>query len=136
MEEILLDGCDEICTGPECCVVGPKKLAGELKQLIKKGYRNDVVRIQKILQRLADFGRVDVNNKLQFRHEGAFPSGQTGKSKIPVYAVKSGKVRVYGGFVKAASGQLFVCLECAVKKRDEADQNQLKRVAKKLGDIQ
>jgi hypothetical protein len=86
--------------------------------------------MNRILDQLSENGFQDLNEK-QFKTEARFPSG--GGKKILVYAAKSYQLRLYGGF-QEGSPRKFVCPEGAIKKNNKADQNQLKRVAEKVGE--
>lgn len=74
-------------------------------------------------------------NSEQFRREGKFGTGQADGSEVAVYAIKAHQLRVYGGFKRIRGEDVFFCVEAAKKKRNKADQAQLKRVAEKLGEI-
>jgi hypothetical protein len=101
----------------------------------KRNSRRHVVKIYQILKRLKDNGQRAVNNTEQFVREGSFPSGIAGGSDEVVYAVKAFQLRVYGGFRRLKGKSIFFCIEAAKKKKDKADREQLKRVARKLGRI-
>jgi hypothetical protein len=76
----------------------------------------------------------DSRNNTLFVPEGRFPAGRPGMTDIAVYAAKSYQLRVYGGIVRIKGQSVFMCPEGAVKKQNKADQAQLKRVAKILGE--
>ncbi len=76
----------------------------------------------------------DLSNSTLFVFEGRFPSGRPGMADMAVYAAKSNQLRVYGGIVRIKGQSVFLCPEGAVKKQNKADQAQLKRVAKILGE--
>jgi hypothetical protein len=76
----------------------------------------------------------DLSNSTLFVSEGRFPAGRPGMADMAVYAAKSYQLRVYGGIVRIKGQSVFLCPEGAVKKKDKADQAQLKRVAKILGE--
>ena len=92
--------------------------------------RKHILRIGRILGRLREFGRDHLNNTEQFRMEGRY-----GKHKCAVFAVKAYQLRVYGGFLMLGGISTFVCIEGTEKKRDKPDKSQLKRVARKIGEI-
>ena len=92
--------------------------------------RQHVTRILRILGWLRDRGRNQLKNTEQFRFEGRYGGGD-----IAIYAVKAHQLRVYGGFVNFDCGQAFVCIEGIKKKKNKPNPNVLKRVAKKLGEI-
>ncbi|WP_413719220.1 hypothetical protein [Silicimonas sp. MF1-12-2] len=82
------------------------------------------------MDELSEVGFRDLNEK-QFKTEGRFPSGNG--ANILIYAAKSYQLRIYGGFT-SGTPRKFVCPEGAIKKDNKADQKQLKRVAKKVGE--
>lgn len=75
-----------------------------------------------------------MNPQHHFRHEGSYSSGVVGQNDITVYAIKGNQMRIYGGFINI-NGRKFFCIESHMKKQNKADRQQLKRVAKKLGEI-
>lgn len=98
--------------------------------------KRHVHKLQQILTKLAEYGLQHMGNIEQFRHEGKFQSGSTEKEKIAVYAVKAFQLRLYGGFVQRNGKSYFVCVGFAKKKKDRADQDQLKRVSSAIGELQ
>ncbi|MCE2738376.1 MAG: hypothetical protein LW703_08405 [Rhodobacter sp.] len=76
----------------------------------------------------------DLSNSTLFVYEGRFPAGRPGMADMAVYAAKSSQLRVYGGIVRIKGQSVFLCPEGAVKQQNKADQAQLKRVAKILGE--
>ena len=76
----------------------------------------------------------DLSNSTLFVYEGRFPAGRPGMADMAVYAAKSYQLRVYGGIVRIKGESVFLCPEGAVKKQKKADQAQLKRVARILGE--
>ena len=84
----------------------------------------------RILDHLSENGFQDLTEK-QFKTEGRFTSG--GGRNILVYAAKSYQLRLYGWF-QERSPRKFIVPEGVIKKDNKADQNQLKRVAKKAGE--
>ncbi|PWE26805.1 hypothetical protein C4N9_20430 [Pararhodobacter marinus] len=86
--------------------------------------------MDRILDHLSENGPADLNDK-QFKAEGRFPTG-SGKTAM-VYAAKSYQLRIYGCFDEGTALQLR-CPEGAIKKDNKADQDQLKRVARKAGE--
>jgi hypothetical protein len=91
----------------------------------------DRARAKTILKHIMEKGH-DGLPKTQFPLEGRFSSGVAGVPEQAVYAVKAYNVRVYGGYV-GSKPRRFVCVEGAIKKRNPANQSQLKRIAKVLG---
>jgi len=104
------------------------------KQKSNANRKKNTVKVGLTLNKLNERGLQGVNNTEQFVHEGKFPSGRPNNHKQSVYAVKSGQIRIYGGLVGAGDRQYFLCVEGAIKQQNRADQNQLRRVAKYLGD--
>lgn len=96
--------------------------------------RQHVLKVAQILRRLAAFGPINMNNTEQFRNEGKFPSGKSSGGSVSVYVVKAHQLRVYGGFARLGDKSAFFCVEGARKRKPKADPDQLKRVAKSLGD--
>ncbi len=94
--------------------------------------RQHVTKILRILGWLRDRGRNQLQNTEQFRFEGRY---RYGGRDIAVFAVKAYQLRVYGGFVDFDNGQAFVCIDGIKKKKNKPNPNVLKRVAKKLGEI-
>lgn len=88
-------------------------------------------RMKRILVHLSENGPNDLNDQ-QFKAEGRFACGK-GRD-VMVYAAKSYQLRIYG-FWKKGSKLLLVCPETAIKKDNRANQEQLKRVAKKAGEL-
>ena len=127
-----------IIEGEECRIRAGQVVHDSLEDHKRSGKKaaKDVLKIWAILKRLGDYGHGRLNNTEQFKREGKFASGGKQGGEVAVYAVKAFQLRVYGGFVKGRSNTpTFVCVECAVKKRDRADQAQLMRVARVLGEI-
>ena len=72
--------------------------------------------------------------KSQFRNEGRFSIGNRGGARVQIVAFKAGQLRVYGGLIPNST--VFVCTEIdSAKKQNLADQDKLKRAARKLGKI-
>lgn len=103
----------------------------------RKGNRNErhVRKATITLKTLRRDGLERVRDSLQFKREGKFPSGRRTGGEQVVYEVKSDQVRIYGGPVSIGNKTVFVFVEAVTKQRDKADQEQLKRVAKKLGEV-
>ena len=93
---------------------------------------NDRARAERIMDTLCTEGPENLTPK-QFNREGRHPNGKPDGKKMAVFAIKSYQLRVYGGWVRGAL-LVFECPEATIKKQKTADQNQLKRVAKKIGD--
>lgn len=96
--------------------------------------RKNVTKVALTLKNIGRNGLKGVANTTLFVREGKFPSGKPGKPDVAVYAAKSDQVRIYGGLITVRGEKVFLCTEGAIKKRDKADQAQLKRVGKTLGD--
>jgi hypothetical protein len=96
--------------------------------------KKHVDKLVQILVNLRRNGFRDLNNSTLFVYEGRFPSGRPGMADMAVYAAKSNQLRVYGGIVRIKGQSVFLCPEGAVKQQNKADQAQLKRVAKILGE--
>lgn len=104
----------------------------------QKGRRNarDVRKSKFTLTQLKRFGLARVQHSTNFKREGKFASGRKSGGDQVVYEVKSDQVRVYGGEIKYKTEAIFLFVEATTKKKDKADMQQLKRVAKTLGAIQ
>ena len=100
----------------------------------KRNDKQHVNKIGQILGKLAEFGLQFVNNTEQFRREGKFSTGGKESKEIAVYAVKAHQIRVYGGFLNLNGRRTFLGVEAARKRKNKADQAQLKRVAVALGE--
>ena len=121
------DKYQKLAAGTHCEVtISPKALRD-----LKKAPTKDKARAFQILNHLSEQGPDDLNNT-QFKSEGRKKRGD-GSSVMMVYAVKAYQVRIYGGWVKGSPLE-FRCPEATIKKNQKADQEQLKRVASKLGD--
>lgn len=134
----MIEGYGEIARGDCCLVLGSSAVRDLLQehQRLSAKARKDVHKVGLILRRLAEYGYENLQNTEQFKRQGKFPTGMRRGGEVAVYAVKSFQLRVYGGFIKVTEGtSMFACVEGAVKKRDSADQSQLLRVAKVLGEI-
>lgn len=101
----------------------------------RKGTRNErhVRKAQITLKTLKRDGLDRVRDSFQFKREGKFPSGRKIGGDQVVYEVKSDQVRIYGGPVFTGNKTTFFFVEAVTKQKDKADQEQLKRVAKRLG---
>jgi hypothetical protein len=102
-----------------------------LKTYLKAPAR-DRARAERIMETLCVEGPENLTVK-QFNSEGRHPSGDADGKKMAVFAIKSYQLRVYGGWVKFVP-RIFQCPEATIKKQNTADQDQLKRVAKKIGE--
>lgn len=96
--------------------------------------RKDVKKVAATLDNIRRNGLPGMSNNTLFVREGKFPSGRPGMADVAVYAVKSFQLRVYGGIVRIKGQSIFLCPETVIKKKDRADQAQLERVAKILGE--
>lgn len=121
-----MDGYRKEKDGRFCSVwISPKAA-----KIIESATASDRRKTGRYLEELAKNGREFLHNQ-QFKYEGKFPSGKG--DDYAVYVVRGHLLRIYGGFV-GERRKKFVCPEAAIKKRDKADQKQLKRVAKALGE--
>ena len=80
------------------------------------------------------YGRHGPQNlsKDKFRSEDRFHTGGRSGKEIMIYAFKAYQVRLYGG--KIPNVNCFICTEIdPAKKQDKADEDKLKRAARKLG---
>ena len=105
-------------------------LKGERRGANKK----HVDKVVAILGNIRRNGLKDLGNNTMFVAEARFPAGKPGMPEMALYAAKSYQLRVYGGIVRIAGQSVFLCPEGTVKKQNKADQAQLKRVAKILGE--
>lgn len=121
------EGCRKLGEGPYCEIWA----RDDLQQDIAAGNRDDKARVKVILEHVKDRGHEDLPSE-SFVREGRFPSGIPGVADQTVYAVKAFQIRLYGGYI-GKNPRRFVCVEGAIKKKNSADQRQLKRVAKTLG---
>jgi hypothetical protein len=129
----VIEGFEQLEGGSECTVLVKTDVSGFLKQE-ERNDRSNVRALLRILKRLSEFGVTQMRNTEQFRDEGKFPSGRAGGAEVKVFAVKAHQLRLYGGFVAVGGKTVFLCIEGTRKKRDRADQDQLMRVARALGD--
>lgn len=120
------DKYQKLAAGPYCEVTISSKALRDLKKAPGK----DRARALQILNHLSEHGPDDLNNT-QFKSEGRKKRGDG--SSVMVYAVKAYQVRIYGGWLPGPPPE-FRCPEATIKKSQKADQEQLKRVASKLGE--
>ncbi|WP_347139203.1 hypothetical protein [Paracoccus sp. SSK6] len=113
------------------CEVWFSSASVEFLVLESRNDRPKVKQLNRILGRLCDYGLQGVTSNEQFRQECSLPTGKKDGSKKKVYAVKAHQLRLYGGFI--CGNKMFLVIEGARKKRDQADQEQLKRIAQALG---
>lgn len=97
-------------------------------KVLKKAPAKDRARVGEILNHLSERGEEDLH-ELQFKREGRFKAGH---KQVAVYAVKSYQLRLIGGWSEQGPRRL-ICPEAAIKKQNKADQDQLNRVATKVG---
>jgi hypothetical protein len=122
----LVDGFEKVAEGAYCEIwFAPRAL-----KIYNKAPVNDRARMGKVLDHLSEYGPQDLNDK-QFKPEGRYPC--SGGGVAMVYAAKSYQLRVYGCWQSKPTRRL-VCPESAIKKDNKADQKQLQRVAKKVGE--
>lgn len=129
----MIEGFEQL-EGGDACTVLVKAEVGEFLEAEDKNDRKNVRALLRVLRRLSEFGVTQMRNTEQFKDEGKFASGKPGVGDAKVFAVKAHQLRVYGGFVTVGGKTVFLCIEGTRKKRDRADQDQLKRVARALGD--
>ncbi|MEW2917242.1 hypothetical protein AB1A64_09220 [Ruegeria sp. ANG10] len=130
-----MDGFESFGSGSFCPVlVAPSVTEFLVKE--NKSDRRHVAKIGQILEKLSVYGPLHLNNTEQFKHEGKFPTGNVRGGDVSVYVVKAFQLRVYGGLVRRNGKSMFVCIEAAKKKKNRADQQQLKRVARIIGELQ
>jgi len=122
----LADDYDKLAEGPYCEVWLARKALKEFRKAPAK----DRARAAEILNHLSEHGPEGLHDK-KFKSEGRFKDA-AGKD-VMVYAVKSYQLRIYGGWVEGTPTS-FQCPEATIKKDQKANQEQLKRVAKKLGE--
>ena len=121
----MVEGFEKVAEGAYCEVwMAPKAL-----KEYRKAPPGDRGRMNRILDHISENGFRDLNDK-QFKSEGRFPCGGGGSTLV--YAAKSYQLRLYGCFHEGEPRK-FVCPEGTIKKDNKADQEQLKRVAKKAG---
>lgn len=107
-------------------------MSDDALQTYLKAPANDRARAERIMETLCSEGPTNLTKK-QFNSEGRHPTGRVDGKKVAVFAIKSYQLRVYGGWVKGAP-LVFECPESTIKKQRTANQVQLKRVAKKIGE--
>jgi hypothetical protein len=130
----LITGFSSYCSGDHGAVLLSEEAAEFLEEEVQND-RQHVKQLDRILRRLCDFGQANLNKTEQFRKEDSFPSGVKGKPDIAVYAVKAHQLRLYGGFLTIGNTRAFVCVEGVRKRNNRADQEQLRRVARRLGEL-
>lgn len=121
-----MNGHEKVADGAYCEIWFSDKAL----KVFKKGPPNDRARMNRIMDHLSKHGYEDLNDK-QFKTEGRFPAGDG--NTVLVYAAKAYQLRLYGFFMNETPRK-FICPEAAIKKDNKADQKQLKRVARKVGD--
>lgn len=115
----------QIACGNHCEVT----MEADAKKVFDQATAKDRARAHRICQQLGEYGPSDLTSE-QFNFEGRHPGGGKSGKRYAVHAVKSYNLRMYGGWV---GGQHFHVMECAIKKKNKADQKQLERVAKGIG---
>ena len=127
----MLDGYEKGWSGQHCEIWLSEKAVSQLKDL--KFSAKDLARAKFIAEELAENGGENLND-LKFKSEGKFPTGRPNGAKTTIWVIKAHQLRMYGGFVNL-NGKKFLCVEVAKKQQNKADQKQLKRIGKKLGDL-
>ena len=110
-----------MCAGAFCEIW----LHKSAEKVIERAPAKDRARVKSILGRLAADGPSAFHEK-QFKFEERF---KVGHKNVDVYAVKAYQLRVLGGW-REENPRKFVCPEAVIKQRDEADREQLERVAR------
>lgn len=123
---MLKNGFEKVADGKFCEVWFSKKTM----KVFKKAPPKDRARTNSILGHLSDLGPKDLNEQ-QFKSEARFPNAKG--NEVMVYATKSYQLRVYGCWDDGPPLK-FVATEAAIKKDNKADRDQLKRVAKSVGE--
>ena len=124
----LKDGYKKVANGPYCEIW----MSNDALKIYLKAPASDRARAERIMETLCNEGPQDLI-KTQFNSEGRHPTGGKNSKELAVFAIKSHQLRVYGGWVKGVP-LVFECPETTIKKQRTANQAQLKRVAKKIGD--
>lgn len=119
------DGYVKVFDGAFCEVWLHKSVA----KAVRDAPAADRARAHDILRRLSEDGPEQFHDE-QFKFEKRVTVGH---KKVAVYAVKAFQVRILGGWVEPPPKR-FVCPEGVIKKKPVADQDQLERVARKVGD--
>ncbi|MCY1642110.1 hypothetical protein [Methylorubrum sp. SL192] len=116
-------------------LLAPKALA-EWQALERGRNREDIkrrVKLRKHFDEMAANGPGRLNDE-QFKREGSFPDGAGGA--VSIWVFKVWQWRLYGAFVTIEGAQCFVGVRVdPSKKRDRADQDLLKAVAKEIGGL-
>lgn len=128
---------------------GLLKLKGELVMVQAQGFRHVGLlrRVHADFERLEDrwlgrlrrhfqnFGSRDaVLPPEHFKAEGRFPTGGAQSHDVLIYAFKAFQVRLYGPVIPLSDVATFVGIELVTdKKTDKANQELLRRVARRLG---
>lgn len=124
----MIEGYTRMAAGAYCEV----HIADKALKEYRKAPPKDRARVESIIGELAANGPDDlVDTQLKF--EGRFPIGGKRGTKLAVWVVKSYQLRVYGGYWNKHP-LVFLCPEVAIKKTNKADQELLRRVAKKVGE--
>jgi hypothetical protein len=124
----LKDGYIKVAEGAYCEIW----MSNDALKVYRTAPPHDRARAEGIMETLCSEGPNDLTIK-QFNSEGRHPNGRLDGKKTAVFAIKSHQLRVYGGFVTGPP-LVFECPEASIKKQRTANQAQLKRVAKKIGD--
>ena len=122
------DGYKLVADGPYCEIW----MSDDALKIYQQAPANYRARAERIMEVLVSEGPEILTTK-QFNTEGRHPAGNLDGKKMAVFAIKSYQLRVYGGWVRYDS-LVFECPEATIKKQQTADQAQLKRVAKKVGE--
>ena len=98
--------------------------------LVKSAPAEALARLRNVLEWLTRDGPENLNKK-QFAPEGRH---KVAKGRVMLFAIKGYQLRLYGGWLDEEP-RIFLCPEAAIKQKNKADNEQLQRVARKLGEI-
>lgn len=104
----------------------------KIHKVYAKAPAKDRARIERIVDHISEEGPRALNDQ-QYKSEGRFPTGGTDSKDAMVYVLKSFQLRIYGCW-NDGPPRRFMCAEASIKKVQKADQDQLKRVAKSVGE--
>jgi len=124
-----MDGYNYLGRGKYCAIYS----SDEAFDVASTANDGEIKRTQNILEEVANNGFENIHENM-FKIEGRFPSGSHKLKDVLVYTTKKNDLRIYCGFLEI-NGKRLLCVEAAIKKQNKADQAQLKRVAKKLGEL-
>lgn len=114
-----------VAEGPHCEVW----VHDDVEKALRNAPAKDRARVGNIIEHLSAYGQDGLHEE-KFKFEDRYTVGH---ERIPVYAIKSYQVRIMGGW-REGKTRKFLCPEATIKKNNKASQEQLKRVAKKVGE--